>query len=298
MTELFILFLAAVIQAYAGFGYAIFSIPLLMLLLGRDYQSAVVVCNVTFLFQSGIMTASVLRRVRAVDVLTVGLLVPAGAWVTNATVFAAMKQPWIRAAFACAFGAYLIYIAQQFLTRGHERDESASPESDTTGIGNPTTSTTHALALESQSGVTRMLTYCISLLTGLVTGAAGVVSGTTGPPLIAYSRFRKWDEERIRVFLQPIFCWSALWSCVGYWNQGHNTVPFTVLNNVIAFPSVFAFAGAVVVGTGVGLWLQVISNRDGKHQGKKFQWYFYQVLRFLGVLMILQLIVSLFNRMP
>ncbi|MEM8669314.1 MAG: TSUP family transporter [Planctomycetota bacterium] len=297
MNEFLILFLAAVIQAYAGFGYAIFSIPLLMLLAGRDYQTAVVVCNVTFLLQSGIMTASVVRQIRVVDVMTVGLLVPVGAWLANATVFAEMKHPWVKAVFVCVFGSYLIYIAQRFLNHWPTRETGASRTADSTDNASLSVSTDcddgQTPSSENQSFPVRLMTWWMSLLTGLITGIVGAVSGTTGPPLIAYSRRRHWDEKQLRVFLQPIFCWAALWSCVGYWLHGPDTAPFTALTSVVAFPSLPAFASAVVLGTIMGLQLQAISNRGRESRRKTFQWYFYQIIRLLGFMMIVQLVLSL-----
>ncbi|HBE67644.1 MAG TPA: hypothetical protein DDW52_05790 [Planctomycetaceae bacterium] len=289
--ELLIFFVAAAIQAYVGFGYAIFSIPLLLLFVGRDYQAAVVVCNITFLLQSGIMTASVLRHIRVIEVLAVGGLVPVGAWLTNATAFAAMDQPLIRFAFASAFGAYLIYIAQQFLRRWESSASSASPALDAEETPHADSGSIPDESSEHQSRLSPVLRCFLSLLTGFVTGATGVVSGTTGPPLIAYGRFRHWDEEHIRIFLQPVFCWSALSSCVGYWWQGHRSPSFAALNSVVASPSVFGYAVSVALGTGLGLWLQMTSIRN-KQKRDSFRWYFYQILRLLGVLMILQQLVS------
>ena len=290
-----ILFVAAVIQAFAGFGYAIFSIPLLLLLAGHDYKTAVVVCNVTFLLQSGIMTASVLKQIHIINVLTAGFLVPVGALLASETVFAEMNQTGFEAVFVCVFAFYLIYIAQKFLKHWPFRQSSGLGTADTTDDGSKPVAQydtdTQKASVETKADSVRPLTWFISLLAGLVTGFIGALAGTTGPLLIYYSRYRHWDEEQLRIFLQPIFCWSALCSCVAYWRLDQHSAPSVALSTTLTLPSLPAFTAAVVLGTIIGLRIQAISKRREYSSGIDFRWYFYQIIRVLGVLMIVRLIL-------
>lgn len=265
-----IVFFAAALQGFSGFGFALLSIPLVYALcFDFDLQIAIIFCNATFWFHSLLMSWRVRDRVRFQDASVVAAGVIAGVLAAG-PVFGQVGQ---KPVFVYGFGTFLIVLACIELYR------KAKPE-----LG-----TNDDPQVQHSRGIPDLL---LSFVFGGLTGLIGVLAGTTGPPLLIYGKIKRWDEDRIRAFVQPVFLFTAIAACVSYWSSSEKTTVAAVDTLVTAMSprgeaSLWAVAIflclSVGLGTLLGWKLKAICDRRGR---PNFRLWFYVVILCLGILMI------------
>jgi uncharacterized membrane protein YfcA len=200
-----ILGFTALVQAGVGFGFAVISLPLL-LLAGLTMQQAVLVSMVG----GSAMIVQVLLRLRgsipwrriAVPTLVAMATIPVGAWLLEAT------QNVDRSAIRAAVGAgVLVFVAVQWLARVEPRERVAWYWSPLAGAGS-----------------------------GLLSGLAGI----GGPPLVLWVHAHAWPQERTRVTVTAIAAAFVPLRLFAYLSAGGRPALRLMGQGVFTIPAVLA----------------------------------------------------------
>ena len=184
--------LAAALQGFFGFGYALFAVPLLTLVLG-DAKAAVVFSTITVFFHEAVMLVWACKRAPWVETLWLVGGIGVGVWL-GLRVFESMNSQVLM----FLLGVSLVVMGIWKLTGW------------TPGRG-------EAMPFAVRWAVTA----------GVITGFSGTLTCVTGPSLIVYAGLRGWSPTFIKPFLQPLFMVAVLLRLGGYVHAG--AVPWDLL---------------------------------------------------------------------
>ena len=194
---------AAALQGFFGFGYALFSMPLLTWVMG-DPKQALVFSTITVVFHVGTMLFWAARRAPWVETLWLVGGIAAGV-VLGMGVFESIGSQ----ALLFLLGAALVLMGVWKLWGWRPGEREPMP-----------------------------FARHRALAAGAATGFVGVLTCATGPPLLLYAGLRGWSPKFVKAFLQPLFMVAIVLRLVGYVSRGAVPWPLLKLGLVAAGPSI------------------------------------------------------------
>ena len=195
--------LAAALQGFFGFGYALFSVPLLAWAFG-DVKHAVIFSTITVVFHELVMLVWAFKRAPWVE--TLWLVVGIGGGVgLGLLVFESVDSKLLM----LLLGLLLVVMGVWKLTGW-----TPGPEDDAMGFK------AHW-----------------ATLAGAATGFCGTLSCVTGPTLIVYAGLRGWSPRFIKAFLQPLFMVAIVFRLVGFAMRGVVSWPLLKLGLIAGVPT-------------------------------------------------------------
>lgn len=188
-------FVAATIVGFSGFGFALITVPLLTIFL--DLKLVVPLELLLALFCVTVLSARNMRFIKepAVVYLFLGMLAGTvvGAWLLDNLETGLLKK---------ILGMVIVLFAIHIYMRaGRERDP------------------------QPREGVGRILGAAIALFVGLLSGIAGGMFGTSGPPLVVYVDHFAKDKSAFRAQLVVLFMLNNAVRIVLYTWHSLLTVP-------------------------------------------------------------------------
>jgi uncharacterized membrane protein YfcA len=178
--------MAATISGFSGFGFALIAVPILTIFL--DVKSVVPLEVVLALFCLTILSIKNLQRLRepAVIYLFVGMVagIAAGAWALDNLDAGVLKK-----ILGCAVILFAVHI---FKNAGRERE------------------------LKNWDSGGRVFGAVIATLVGVVSGVAGGMFGTSGPPLVVYVDHFAKDKTAFRAQIVVLILFNNIVRVIMY----------------------------------------------------------------------------------
>lgn len=111
---------------------------------------------------------------------------------------------------------------------------------------------------------------------GFLAGLMGGSFNITGPPIVIYGLFKRWDPQVFRATLQAFFIYVNTLIIIGHLYAGN-------LSNSKIFYFYWAAVPVILIGTPIGRYI----NRQFKDP-RRFRKYVYYIMLVLGIIMILK----------
>ncbi len=203
VTAVVIVLLAATLQGFFGFGYALFGVPLLTWAFGGDAKTAVVFSTITVAFHEAVMLTWAAKRAPWGETLWLVVAIGLGT-ALGLEAFGSMKSPHLM----LILGTSLVFIGGWKLSGWTPGGDGSMP-----------------------------FKVHWALTAGVATGFIGVLTCATGPPLIIYASLRGWSPKFIKAFLQPLFVVSIALRMGGYMWQGEVSSPILYLGLIAGVPT-------------------------------------------------------------
>jgi len=198
-----VVLLAAGLQGFFGFGYALFGVPLLTWVF-NDAKTAVVFSTTTVIFHEATMLFWAAKRAPWVETLWLVLGIGGGV-VLGMFAFDSMDSR-----------SLMLIVGATLVMMGAWKFTGWTPGRHG-GMG---------------------FAAHRALAAGGMTGFIGALTCTTGPPLLVYAGLRGWSPMFVKAFLQPLFMVAVLSRFLGYVCVGAVSWPVVRLGLLAGIPTV------------------------------------------------------------
>ncbi|PCJ61303.1 MAG: hypothetical protein COA79_06900 [Planctomycetota bacterium] len=187
---LVIIFFACLMQAVFGFGSALFSMPLLAIVIPLEEAGPIVAISATFLAIIAVIPVRKQIQIKSVRWLLLGSVVgiPIGVFLLKQL---SLQPKEIKLSEENIFGFLLgILIISFSIYQLRKRNN-----------------------FELKSNI-------FAVPTGIFAGVLGGLINTTGPPIVVYGVLKRWDPIQFRASLQAYFMFSAFYISINHGYQG------------------------------------------------------------------------------